>query len=229
MKAARNGESEKVRDLLEYGADVNAKNENGFTALMFAATLGHAEVVDILIKAGADVNAESSERTTALMGAATTGEAEIARVLIRAGADLNASSTFGDNALRTALDMGRTNVVQALLDAGADVSVVSVEDMIRLGRTLQDDVEAMNWARKAAEQGDPEGQYVLGFALCCKTPSTASQDSAEAYMWFTLAAEGGHRRSKDLLFMLETDLTASQMARAKRRAKEWKRTRQEQP
>ena len=128
------------------------------------------------------------------MGAGTTGETEIAKALIRAGADVNIRSTFGDNALTIAAQRGHIDIVQTLLDAGADVSV---KDMIKLVRTpLQDDVEAMSWARKAAEQGDAEGQYLLGFVLCCKMPSTVPQDSAEVYMWFTLAARGVMRDPK---------------------------------
>ena len=57
MNAARNGHVEVVRLLLEAGADKNAAQVNGTTALMAAAEHGHVEVVRLLLDAGAYTNA----------------------------------------------------------------------------------------------------------------------------------------------------------------------------
>ena len=54
MTAARTGRIGAVKALLSRGADVNWKEQNGQTALMWAAAEGHAEVVELLIEAGAD-------------------------------------------------------------------------------------------------------------------------------------------------------------------------------
>ena len=58
IEAARNGQTEKVQALLESGADVDGKNNSGWTALIYAALLGHTDVVRTLLDAGADVNAK---------------------------------------------------------------------------------------------------------------------------------------------------------------------------
>ena len=59
MAAALNNEDPRVfRILLKAGADINAKNEDGWTALTIAATTQNVDVVDILVKAGAKVAAE---------------------------------------------------------------------------------------------------------------------------------------------------------------------------
>jgi ankyrin repeat protein len=56
--AAREGDLEHVRDLIQNGADVNAKDEDRWTALMRAAGNGHMDVVCFLIEHSADINAK---------------------------------------------------------------------------------------------------------------------------------------------------------------------------
>ena len=53
MRAAHRGQVLRVAQLLREGADVNARNGNGGTALMYAALGGHAEVIDVLLREGA--------------------------------------------------------------------------------------------------------------------------------------------------------------------------------
>jgi ankyrin repeat protein len=53
LEAAKIGDKQKVEQLLEEGADVDAKDEDGKTALMFAAFMGHEEIVELLKSYGA--------------------------------------------------------------------------------------------------------------------------------------------------------------------------------
>jgi len=62
-----------VELLLKKGANVNAKDKYGGTALMYAAVKGHKEVVELLIENGADVNAKNIMGKTALMSASRGG------------------------------------------------------------------------------------------------------------------------------------------------------------
>ena len=85
VNAAREGDIEAVRALVNAGIDINEAEEySGVTALMGATGAGHEEIVRLLIGAGADVNARSSgfmsEGNTALMSAADAGHEEIVRV-----------------------------------------------------------------------------------------------------------------------------------------------------
>lgn len=80
--AAGEGHQKIVDVLLEHGADMNAKNNGGVTALMSAAGGGHLEIVKTLIKHGADMNARAEHDWTALMYAASSGHKEVVRFLL---------------------------------------------------------------------------------------------------------------------------------------------------
>ena len=83
-----NGLTKTVAGLLDRGADVNAANSYGETALMLAAQDGHTETVAELLARGPNVNAATSNGSTALMFAARNGYTEIILALLsRDGVD----------------------------------------------------------------------------------------------------------------------------------------------
>ncbi len=61
-RAVKARNTERVRELLSTGADVNSKDNNGWTALRSAAYNGHTEIAKILIEAGADLSCLSGEQ-----------------------------------------------------------------------------------------------------------------------------------------------------------------------
>ena len=87
---------ELVRKWLAAGANPNAVDDDGLTALIVAANSGHAEVVKILLSAGANLNAVSDKGSTALIWATFNGHAEVAKILLSAGANPNAVNRFRD-------------------------------------------------------------------------------------------------------------------------------------
>jgi ankyrin repeat protein len=82
--AARQGNIEAVKEYLDDGKDVNAKNEYGWTHLNHAAEGGHKEIVELLIAAGADLNVERYGETP-LDTAIFTRKTEIADLLRKHG------------------------------------------------------------------------------------------------------------------------------------------------
>ena len=86
--AVTGGDVATVRALLRAGAEVNARDRHGQTALMLAAHRGYREMVEVLVEGGADLNVTAKFNLSALMLAIIAGHAEVARVLARAGADL---------------------------------------------------------------------------------------------------------------------------------------------
>ena len=65
IKHATEGNYYQLKQLLENGANANAKNENGYTALMNAAGMGNLEICQLLIKYGADINTKNNTGYTA--------------------------------------------------------------------------------------------------------------------------------------------------------------------
>ena len=121
--AAERGDLEAVRELLRQGADPNAAQNDGMTALHWAAAENEAEIARTLLYAGATVRA-----TTRLGGytplhlAGRAGHAEVAAILLEAGADPDAVTATGVTAMHFAADADAALVVTALAARGANVN-----------------------------------------------------------------------------------------------------------
>lgn len=87
MLAAFRGDAAAVVNLLEGGAEVNARDRDGDTALMFAAFRGHALVVALLLQYGANVRARARNGWTAKKAAQSGLHHQLAAALGRAEAE----------------------------------------------------------------------------------------------------------------------------------------------
>ncbi len=124
-EAARQGDAKAVKSLLDGGADVNAAQGDGMTALHWAAERGHAEVANLLLSAAADVEAKTRIGSyTPLHVASRRGHVPIVVRLLEAGADPGAvTMNSGVTPLHlAAAAVGGTGAVVALLAYGADVN-----------------------------------------------------------------------------------------------------------
>ncbi len=131
--AAMNGDLPRVKTLLAKGADINAKDSNGATALIVASLYGNLEVVRELLSKGADINAKDHDGMTALMLASITGHVDVVQVLLAKGADVETKENDGATALILASENGFTEVVKALLAKGADVNARLTTKMVATG------------------------------------------------------------------------------------------------
>jgi uncharacterized protein len=121
--AAMRGDAAKVRLLLRQGADVNAAQGDGMTALHWAAFRGDVDGTRMLISAGGRLEAVTRNGNyTPLHLAAKAGNLPVVRALLDAGANANAKTTSGGaSPLHLAAAQGSAEVVNALLDKKATI------------------------------------------------------------------------------------------------------------
>ena len=128
--AVKEGGIAAVTELLDRGADPNARTEGGMTPLHRAAWGGKAEVVALLLDRGANLNVLDKFRATPLHLA--VGHAEVVALLLDRGADPNARTEGGETPLHGAASVGKAEVVALLLDRGANIDA---RDRHRAGAT----------------------------------------------------------------------------------------------
>ena len=122
LDAAKRGDVETLKAELRSGADVNAAQADGFTALHWAAKTGNREVAEVLIAAGADIRATTRLGShMPLHVAVATGKAEVAEALLEAGAPADAMTSTGAQPLHLAAAAGVPEAVVSLLAHGAPV------------------------------------------------------------------------------------------------------------
>ena len=122
IEVVKQGDSAQARTLVERGADVDASEIDGTTALHWAVHRDDGNVAALLIAAGADVTAANRYGVAPIALASLNGSASMLARLLAAGADANRAQPEGETALMTAARTGRVEAVRILLDHGADVN-----------------------------------------------------------------------------------------------------------
>lgn len=123
VSAAKWGQEEMARRLLERGADIHRPKKSGETALSAAIKGGQLAMVKLLIEKGADIEARDSLGRTSLFLVAEGGggHEEIAKFLLEKGMDVNARDNTGSTALYWAAFYGDEAIARLLLENGADI------------------------------------------------------------------------------------------------------------
>ncbi len=112
-----------IKVLISSGVDINAKNKNNFTALIFAAMAQNAEAVSFLLENNADVNIQNADGDTALICAAKDQAEEITQLLLASKADTDIQNKQGNTALICAVQNQRTETVKLLFASKARINI----------------------------------------------------------------------------------------------------------
>ncbi len=174
------GSCKKVVELLLHrGADSNAIDAAGITALMYAAQGSSIEVVDMLIKHGAHVNATDKKGNTPLFYAARHGHKEVAILLVEHGAAIDCQNSKKDTALIVALRTNHLQVAAVLVEKGANVNVQGTSTPLLL-----------------AAAG---GYYDIVRMLCDRGADSNAKTESRYSTVLASAAENGHKDVVELL------------------------------
>ncbi len=126
LEAAKAGDADAMEAALLNGAEIGARNEHGYTALILAAAYGQSKVCQMLLDKGVDLHAKDNEHGyTALIFAAAYGQSKVCQMLLDKGVDLHAKDNEDDTALIFAAAYGHSEICQALIAKGADINAKS--------------------------------------------------------------------------------------------------------
>ncbi len=130
IDAAKKGDHKTIATLIVAGADLEARDSQGRTALMRAAEKGYADIVRILLDAGAHVSTQDKFGLTALFMAVDKNHVEVVKLLIArgaAGSDKNFRNMFVSSAFK-----GNTAMVKALIGDGAHITCDTIDAAARV-------------------------------------------------------------------------------------------------
>lgn len=129
MWAVSNGYKPVVEWLIERGADVNAKNFDGVSALFKATDRGHINIAKLLVERGADVNCKGigifGLYISALINAMQKGRNTMAEILIEKGADINAKDNSDQTPLLIAIKQENKDIIRLLLEKSVDINALT--------------------------------------------------------------------------------------------------------
>ena len=123
--AVREGHLEILKLLLQNGVDVNARDNEGNSALLLASGFGRDDIVEFLLDHGADIYITNCNNATPLHIAAYYGHKKIVNYLLNYNIDINHKSNqgYGCTPLYHATETGDTELVDSLIKYGAKINI----------------------------------------------------------------------------------------------------------
>ncbi len=121
IRAAKNGDLEKVERLISKGADINFIAIDGSYALEEAASENRPDVVRALLAKGAKLHHVPGKMTPPEI-AASKGYMDILNAFLESGYNVNTKQSYGYSLLHVAAQDGENKIIETLLKKGADIN-----------------------------------------------------------------------------------------------------------
>lgn len=184
-----------IEAALKAGADVNGRDEEGWTPLMRASKKMQENTVKALLAAKAAVNLKTPRGATALMMACSENQWMIIPLLIEAGAEVNAQDEAGASPLWHCAIKGGSNAIEALLKAGADKDLAAKDGVTPLFVALAEgNGQAARTLYKAGARVAPaaeKGMPIVALAVLSADPE-AVRVALKATADANVRSEKGH-------------------------------------
>jgi uncharacterized protein len=184
IQAIKNSDVAAVRNLLDKGANANAREPDGTTALHWAASRDERRLVELLIGAGADVKAVNRYGASPLLIACEMASVGVVEQLLKGGADPNSALPEGETALMSAARAGNVDVIRALYRAGADVNAKE------------------NWHRQTALMWAAANNYTAAIETLKELGADVKARSDGGFTAFLFAVRDGHIEAVQTLLRL---------------------------
>lgn len=191
LRASASGELTAVKKIVAEGADVNATDSSGRTALIEAAWAGHADIVKYLVEKGAKVTLADNAGFTPLMRACEDGNAQVASYLISKGSNINARGKVrGTTPLMLAAEQGHIKIIDLLLAAGAKINDVDQYEETALARAYHmEQTKAAQHLEAKGGRGKPERSSLSHYSS--KDKNGKPNTKAALPQWSSAAADAG--------------------------------------
>ncbi|MEC7680078.1 MAG: ankyrin repeat domain-containing protein, partial [Planctomycetota bacterium] len=136
FNAARTGDVQTLKQQIDNGQDINAKQNGNVHAIGLASLFGHVEAVELLIKNGANVNQQTKDGGTALHGASFLGRVKIVETLLRAGANVKISNSNGMTPINECSEPWNNAISEKVGFLNEVIKVNVLADEVKAGRPI---------------------------------------------------------------------------------------------
>ena len=204
MSAAVYSTADCMRLLLDRGAEPNAQDMRGGTALM--RSVRDLSKVKLLLDRGAEVDARSGRGVTALMVAANSpGKSDVVRLLLDRKADPHAADAADTSTLMYATDLGDFESVKALVAAGAEVNVGRRNGVTPLFWAANGPNRVLSWLLERGADPNLRARERDGMTPLMMAAAAGAVDNVRALLDWGANVNATGERGTPLIFAVGTD------------------------
>jgi ankyrin repeat protein/spore coat protein CotH len=163
---AKAGKIDALRELIEKGVDLEARDGMGITPLGWAAIANQLQTAELLIAEGASVNGANRDGSTPLHSAAFLGNVKVASLLVEKKANVNALNARRETPLATAAQEWNDEIASIVGFIGGALQIKIDIDDVEAGRPRVAELLRKNGGKRAGEVADnPANKVNLGVLI----------------------------------------------------------------